>query len=186
MATTKHYSPAAASYAQALLELANESKQAEAVGSELSSLQQLLADNETFRRFLAEPTISSDDREAFLKKVFTGKASPLLLNFLGVLNAKGRLKLLNEIVDAYDALLDEQFGKVEVDVTVAARLSSDDLENVRKKVGTALNKDAVVHQYIDESIIGGLILRVQDRLIDASVKSQLAAMHEQLKASRKK
>src|SRR5439155_23633582 len=105
-------------------------------------------------------------------------------NFLGVLNEKGRLKLFVQIADAYDALLDEQFGKIEVDVTVAQKLSNDQLEEVRKRVSTALKKDAVVHQYVDESIIGGLILRVQDKLIDASVKTQIAALREQLLSAR--
>src|SRR4051812_27903838 len=127
MATsTKHYSPTAAAYAKALLELATEAKQAEPVGKELTDIQQVIADNDIFRRFLSEPTISDDERIAALKKIFGGKASPLVMNFLGVLNVKGRLKILNEIADAYDDLLDEQFGKVEVDVTVAQKLSNDE------------------------------------------------------------
>jgi F-type H+-transporting ATPase subunit delta len=69
-------------------------------------------------------------------------------------------------------------------VTVASKLSADQLEEVRKKVGAALKKEAVVHQYVDDSIIGGLIVRVQDKLIDASVKTQLAAMRQQLLAAR--
>jgi F-type H+-transporting ATPase subunit delta len=67
-----------------------------------------------------------------------------------------------------------------VDVTVAQRLSPDELENVRRRVSQALGKDAVVHQYVDESIIGGLVLRVQDQLIDASVRYQLDAMKQRL------
>jgi F-type H+-transporting ATPase subunit delta len=77
-------------------------------------------------------------------------------------------------------MLDEQLGKIEVDVTVAQKLSSEQLEEVRQRVSAALKKDAVVHQYVDESIIGGLVIRVQDKLIDASVKTQLAAMKQQL------
>jgi F-type H+-transporting ATPase subunit delta len=77
-------------------------------------------------------------------------------------------------------------GKIEVDVTVAQRLSDAQLEEVRRKVSTALKKDAVVHQYVDEKIIGGLVLRVGDRLIDGSVKAQLDAMRRQLLTAKTK
>src|SRR5581483_1529620 len=99
--------------------------------------------------------------------------------------ARGKLVQVEQIADAYDDLVDEQMGKIEVDVTVAQKLSPEQLEEVRAKVSAALKKDAVVHQYIDESIIGGLILRVQDKLIDASVKTQIARLREQLLAARK-
>jgi F-type H+-transporting ATPase subunit delta len=100
-----------------------------------------------------------------------------------VLNQKNRLGSLKELADAYDALLRQQQGKIEVDVTVAHKLTSEQLEEVRKQVSAALKKEAIVHQYVDDSIIGGLVLRVQDKLIDASVKSQLAAMKHQLLAA---
>jgi F-type H+-transporting ATPase subunit delta len=118
--------------------------------------------------------------------LFRGKVSPLMMNFLGLLNSKRRLGILHGITHAYEDLLDEQLGKIEVDVTVAQRLSPDQLEQVRQRVSQALGKTAVIHQYVDESIIGGLILRVEDRMINASVKYQLEAMRQQLLASRSK
>jgi len=69
---------------------------------------------------------------------------------------------------------------VEVDVTVAQRLSDEQLATVRERVSTAIGRNAVVHQYVDESIIGGLVLRVQDKLIDASVKHQLETIRRQM------
>ncbi len=71
-----------------------------------------------------------------------------------------------------------------MDVTVAARLSPEQLEVVRQSVSSALKKDAVIHQYVDESIIGGLVLKVQDKMIDASVRSQLEMLKRQLLANR--
>ena len=79
-----------------------------------------------------------------LDATFRGKVSQLLWNFLGVLNLKGRLALLSEIIAAYDDLMDEKHGKIEVDVTVARKLSPEDLEMVRQRVSSALKKDAVV------------------------------------------
>jgi F-type H+-transporting ATPase subunit delta len=103
-----------------------------------------------------------------------------------VLNEKNRLSMLTQIADAFDALLDEKLGKVEVDLFVAQKLSPDQLEEAKQKISQALNREAVVHAYVDESIIGGAILRVGDKLIDASVKNQLQSIKEKLLAAKPK
>ena len=108
------------------------------------------------------------------------------MNFVGVVAQHNRLADLPRIADAYEDLLGEMLGKIEVDVIVAQKLSADQLEQVRQKVSSALKKDAVVHQYVDDSIIGGLILRVQDQMIDASVKTQLETIKKRLRAARPK
>jgi F-type H+-transporting ATPase subunit delta len=180
---TTRTNPAARPYAQALLDLAMEQNQAEPIGQDLSALGEAVASDPAIAEFLRNPSVAEDERLALVRRALTG-AAPLLTNFLGVLSAHGRLGLLAEVAAAYDDLLDERLGKVEVDVTVARRLGPDELEHVRQNVSRALGKDAVVHQYVDESIIGGLVLRVQDRLIDASVRHQLEAMRGRLLAGR--
>jgi F-type H+-transporting ATPase subunit delta len=180
---TSHNSPLALAYAASLLELANEQKLTEQIAQELAALRQILAANPHFHLYLVDPAISELTHGEALKKIFGSQLSRLMMNFLGVLNQKNRLGILAQIADAYDDLLREQEGKIEVDVTVAHKLTSDQLEEVRQKVSTALKKDAIVHQYVDDSIIGGLVLRVQDKLIDASVKTQLAAIKHQLLAA---
>jgi F-type H+-transporting ATPase subunit delta len=187
MAKTKtHNSPIAIAYATSLLELASERKQAEAIAGELAALRQIVNENRTFHQYLSDPGISHAERGETIKRIFGGNVSPLMSNFLGVLNEKNRLSGLVDIADAYDDLLAEQLGKIEVDVTVASKLSPDQLEEVRKKVGEAMKKEAVVHEFIDDSIIGGLVVRVRDKLLDASVKTQLKAMREQLSAGQSK
>ena len=178
--------PIANAYARSLLELANEQQQAEAIGEEMRGVRQLLDESPTFADVLANPGVKGSDRLGLLERTFRGRASPLLWNFLGVLNARGRLGLLAQVADTYQDLLDEQLGNVEVDVTVARRLSPEQLDALRQRVSQGLGRNAVVHQYVDESIIGGMVLRVQDRLIDASVRAQLDALRQQLLAARPK
>jgi F-type H+-transporting ATPase subunit delta len=178
--------PTAIAYARSMLELANERGQADEIGREMAGIREITDQNPSFAAFLADPGIGATERTATLDRVFRNRVSPLVMNFLGVLNNKGRLRHLGSIAEAYANLLDEQQGKIEVDVTVAQRLTPDQLEQVRQRVGKALGKNAVVHQYVDENIIGGLVLRVEDRLIDASVKYQLEAMRERLLAARPK
>ncbi len=184
MAQVKHNSIEALAWAKSVLELANEKGEAQVIGTELDALAGIVRSNETFEEYLRDPGISEAERAQMLEKVFNHRVFPLVKNFLGVLNNRNRLKLLPAIADAFDDLLDAQLGKVEVDVTVAQKLSSAELEQVKKKVSAALKKDAVIHQYVDDSIIGGLVLRIGDQLIDASVKSQLQSMKEKLLAIR--
>jgi F-type H+-transporting ATPase subunit delta len=179
-------SPLADTYAQSLLELANDRKLAEDTGRELQGLGDILAAEPVFREYLADPAVSETERTGLLERVFRGRVSELVFNLLGVMNVHGRLKLLNQVLSAYAELLDEQVGNVEVDVTSAQRLSDEDLDQVRQRVSHALAKNAIVHQYVDENIIGGLIIQVGDQIIDASVQQQLKSMRRQLYAASQK
>jgi F-type H+-transporting ATPase subunit delta len=175
-----HQSPLAISYAQALLELANEQKIAEPIGQELDALKELIAADPLFAELLADPVIGVEEKGQFIHRVFDGRASTLMLHFLGLVNEKGRLNILTSITAAYHDLLDEQQGLIEVDVTVPSQISDQELNTVREKVSKALKREAVVYQYVDPSIIGGLILRVKDQLIDGSVKAQISAIRQTL------
>jgi len=178
-----HASPAALAYAQSVLDLANERQQAEPIGQELAGVRQLVDENSSFREILTNPSISHDERAGLLSKIFRHNVSDLVFNTLGVLNQKNRLGLISQISQGYDDLLDEQLGKVEVDLTVAQKLTPEQLDQARQKISAALKREAVVHQYVDESVLGGMVVRVGDKLIDASVRYQLQAMKEQLLAA---
>ena len=177
---TDRPSPTAVAYAQSLLELANEKGQAEALGAELVELKKILDANPMAREVFSNPAVGIEEREQVLERVFRKNVSPLLFNAMGVMNRHNRLGYIGQVAVAYDQLLDEQLGKVEVDLTVAQKLTPERLETARKKITAALGREAVLHQYVDENIVGGMVLRVGDKLIDASVKHQLQAMKQQL------
>jgi len=103
-------SGASVQYARALLDLANEKNQAEAIGQEMAELGKIIESNKSLASFLGDPGISSADRTEMLNKVFKGKVSPLVMNLMGVLNSKRRLGRLHAITDADQELLDEQLG----------------------------------------------------------------------------
>lgn len=178
-----HASPLALAYAQSVLDLANDQQQAESVSEELDRLATIVEENPSFREVLTNPSISPDERQGLLERLFRGNISPLLFNVLGVLNTKNRLGLIEQIAQGYDDLLQRQLGKVEVDLTVAQRLDVDQLEQARQRIAQAIGREPVIYQYVDENIIGGMIIRVGDKLIDASVRNQLASMRQQLLAS---
>jgi F-type H+-transporting ATPase subunit delta len=176
-------SPAAAAYARALLELAVEQKTAEPIGAELKSLADAVASDGSFEAFLRDPSIPSPDKFKVLDAAMA-QAHQTLRNFVAVMARHDRLALLSETAGAYADLLDKHLGRVDVEMTVARPLDDAQAEQIRQRVSQALGRTAVIHAGVDESIIGGLILRVQDQLIDASVRAQLQSMRNRLLASR--
>lgn len=182
MAKSKKTS-AAAPYAQAVLDLANQEHRAEPLGQELNDVKQIMRDEPTFALFLKDPSIGIGERLAVIQKVFAGRVSPLLMNLMGVMNSHGRLGLLGEVADRYREMLDAQLGNVPVALTVASPMGSEELEAVRARIGAALGKNAVLRQQVDGSIIGGLVVRVGDKVMDGSVRAQLSAMKRKLMAA---
>jgi F-type H+-transporting ATPase subunit delta len=186
MAKESHITPVARGYAEALLDLADETQKSKEIGQELEEVAVAVESDPKLVAFFSNPAISDVDRGAVLEKAFRGRVGDLLVNTLLVMNRKGRLGLLRQVADGYAELLQQRQGIIEVDVFVAERLTPDQLEQVRQKVGGALRREAVVHQYVDPKLIGGLLLRVEDRLLDASVRAQLRAVRRQLLAARRR
>ena len=171
-------------YAQSLLELAEaaggEEKIAE-TGEQLQSLLEIVQAEPAFAEFLRSPIVKRSSRGESLKRVLDGQVSDLLLRFILVLNDKGRLGRLADIAAAFDEMLNERFGRIEVDVfTVEGRLDDAQMSLLADKVRSRLGKEPVFHQYKDPSLIGGLVLRVGDQLIDGSVRGRLRGLRESL------
>ena len=184
MASTEQNNSTATVFARSLLELAHDQNQAVPVGQELRDLRQVVESDPLFVDFFSDPSVGRDKRAEIVDRVLGSQVSPLVKNFVRVANEHNVLRHLPKISEQYDELLDEMLGKVEVDVTVAQRLSADQLEAVRQKVGQAIKKDAVIHQYVDDSIIGGMVLRVGDQVIDGSVRAQLDSLRQKMLAAR--
>lgn len=171
-------------YAQSLLELAEaaggEEKIAE-TGEQLQALLEIVQAEPAFAEFLRSPIVKRSSRGESLKRVLDGQVSDLLLRFILVLNDKGRLGRLADIAAAFDEMLNERFGRIEVDVfTVEGRLDDAQMGLLADKVRSRLGKEPVFHQYSDPSLLGGLVLRVGDQLIDGSVRGRLRGLRESL------
>jgi F-type H+-transporting ATPase subunit delta len=167
-------------YARALFELALEQGALAQVADELHSLRDLLSAEKDLAAFFAHRTIAAERRATSLRNIFEGRVSDLTLRFMLVLNRNGRMAVLAHVADAFDKLVKEHRGEIDVEVHTARPLDAGQLDRVRDKVSAALGKTAVLHARIDENLIGGLKLRVGDKLIDASVRNQLQRIKQQL------
>jgi F-type H+-transporting ATPase subunit delta len=171
---------AATQYALALLDLATAKGLAQQIGEEIAALKQIVQGNRTFELFLKDPGVGTAEKRRVIDQAYAGRIHELLLNTLRVMNRNGRLGFVVAVADTYQRLLDAQLGNLKVEVTVASKLDPAMLEQVQQRVSQALKKNAIVTQKVDESIIGGLVLQVEDKLIDGSVKKQLELMRKKL------
>lgn len=173
----------ARTYAQSLFELAEQQGGAagtEEILGELEDILELARTEAKFGEFLSSLILPARKRKATLKTIFGGRVSGLTLNFLLVLNDKERLSHLPTIVSAYERMVQEAFGRVEVDVYTPAPIDQHQLADIRSRLQTVLKREPVMHAYVDESMIGGIRVQIGDQLIDASVATRLRKMREKL------
>lgn len=164
-------------YAIALFDLAQEAGVIEAVEQDLAAIAALADESDEFSRFLRSPVITADVKskavEAILDKA---KVSGTVANFLKVVARNGRLFALSAMISSYRELAAKARGEVTAEVTSAVPLSKDQVaslaEALKKKIGKTVNLD----QHVDESLIGGLIVKVGSEMIDSSLKTKLTAM----------
>ena len=164
------------SYAQALMELADARGVTDSVAADVAAIRRIIEADPTLGKYFSDPSISHTERAGKLASTFDGKVDGVLAGFLKLLNAKGRLGHFAGIAKAFEHLLSVRRGEADVELTVPQAMSDTELEDVRVQISMKIGKHARITQKIDESIIGGLVLKIGDKLIDGSVKSQLQSL----------
>ena len=170
-------------YAKSLFELAvaeGGNVQAESVLGELEDILEIARGDATFSEFLASRVIPTASRDASLVKILDGNASDLTLRFLRLLNRKGRLGHLYPITTAFESLVQDAFGRVEVDLFTAEALDESAKSTFRDTLASRLGKEIILHTYTEPAMLGGVKLRIGDRLVDDSLVSQLSRMRDRL------
>lgn len=183
MSTNHQISTVELTYAQVLLELADETGALEEIAEQMKQIGELIKAEPDLRRLLESKVLSTSERAEALKNIFRGRIHDLVYRFVQVVNEKDRLELTDRIVRAFANLVDKKRGLIEVNVYVASRLDADLLQNVATRIGEISNSTAVVHQDVDPALIGGLKVRVADQLIDGSVATQLRLMGKKMVAA---
>ena len=167
-------------YGQAIFELAEQSGQLDEVANEMQQIGELWASNEQFAWLLSSQMLSTSDRNSVIETLFGNRISKILCRFLLVANQRNRLDRLRGIIRAFARLMDEHRGLIVVDAFVAQRMDDAAAKTTADRLSVALNRRVVLHQYVDPQMLGGLKLRVGDRLIDGSVATQLRRIKNKL------
>lgn len=160
-------------YSASILELAERQGEADSLLEELGELVACLDRHAELDTFFSSPMIDPKKREQTIERLFRTRASDLLVDSVQILNAKGRLDLLRCVVETYRSDHEELRGLVKVYVRTAVPLTDALRHKLSEAAGRFTGRKAKLVETVDDSIIGGVIVRVGDRKIDASVVSRL-------------
>ncbi len=167
-------------YAKALFDAASREQAVDRVESDLGLVSYVVESNPDLRRALHIPLITAEKKKAILRGVFGGKVHQITLDYMCLLADKRREEALVRTEAVYVELANEARGVVEARVTTAVELREDEEIKLAAKLSGITGKQVHLIKNIDPSIIGGIVVRIQDKIIDGSVRGQLAAMREKL------
>jgi F-type H+-transporting ATPase subunit delta len=171
----------ARNYAQALLELAEKASDPTGWGSMISDVSAAVQREPTLRRFLESPKVSATEKNAVLAKAFQDGLPRMLVRFLQLLVTNRRQMLIPQIAREYMALLDDAQGRVHAEVTLAKAVGDEDQKAIAAQLSRAIGKTVVPHVTIDPTILGGIVVRYGDTLMDGSVRRRLNTLRYRLR-----
>ncbi len=169
-------------YAKALLLIGKEDGQAETYREELEGIANLLKENKELDQALSNPLYDAAGRRRVLKTVIENQElSRVMKSFLLLLFDKGRIGFLDSINDFYGNLADELKGVAQASLVSAAELSEETVDRIKSALSKRTGKTVRLDVEQDPSLIGGIVTRIGDLVLDGSVKTQLVNMRESLK-----
>lgn len=173
-------------YAKALILIGQEDGQAEQYNQELDSIAKLFDTQEGFEKALTNPLYNKNERKKVLETVLAATdLSNVMKSFLTLLFDKGRIGFLREIASYYKELADELKGIAKASIISATGLSSDAVDNIKEALSKRTGKTIVLNIEQDPSLIGGVVTKIGDLVLDGSVRTQLMNMRETLKKGEK-
>ena len=173
---------AARRYGEAAFQIARDGGTEERWTAGLSLMAAVFSDSE-IAALMQEARISTADKMALAEKALAG-VDPLVLNLARLLVHRGRTALASQIAEAFQELADAERGIAHALVTTAVPLSDDETRAVAEKLSEISDQQVVVETEVDERIIGGLVARIGDKLIDGSTRSRLLALKRRLREAR--
>lgn len=168
-------------YGEALFELAVEEGREDEFLIEITQLKELLKENPDFGKLMNHPKILKEDKLKVLEEVFKGRISPELLGFLYLIVSKDRYSDIDSILDYFIDEVKKLKGIGIAYVTTAIDLSEVKKKEVEAKLlATTSFKKMEMHYQVDEDLIGGMVIRIGDRVVDSSVKNKLFELQREL------
>jgi len=173
-------------YANALFELALEDKATDAVKSDLDRFDALIAESADLERLVRSPVYGADEQLKALSAILDKAGiKGLAANFLRVITTNRRLFAVRDMIRIYRALVARHKGEVTAQITVADKLSDNNLEALKSALKSVTGgKDIDLDVRIDPAIIGGLVVKLGSRMIDSSLRTKLNAIKFAMKEAR--
>lgn len=170
-------------YARALFELAKEQNKIAAVEEELKAVVSVLQNNTDFEKLIKHPGLGAESKTALLKTIFESQLSEISFNTLLLLVEKGREDLLDALVNYYVTIASEALGQAQAIVYTPVELSQAELSQVEATFSKLTGKQIRVVSVLDKSLLGGIKVRIGDRLYDGSLSGKLERLEKTLSQS---
>ncbi len=171
----------AKNYSKALVEMVRDNVISfEDLSKDLATVSEILETSQDLRLTLENPTVSEEVKSQIIEEVFKNEVHPQVVSFLKVLIDKNRFSEFSQIKADYEIKLDDVNKIQAVEITSAVELSEEYRERILQKLGEKLQKNIRPNWKVDENIIAGLIYRINDNVIDTSIKSKLDKLNKNL------
>lgn len=168
-------------YGDALLELATESNKTDELLAEVTALKQILEQNQEFSRLINNPRVDMEQKLKVVEDVFRGRASDDLTGFMLTVVSKGRFAEIDSILEYFIDEVERLNGVGKAYVTTPIALSGEEKKKVEDRLlATTGFKSIRVSYDIDESLIGGMQIRIGDRVVDSSISTKIAKLKQSL------
>jgi len=174
----------ARNYAEALLVLARKANDLDGWGASLNGVVSAMENDIRLRNFLAAPQISAAQKNVIIGKAFGGQLPKTMVRFLQKLVQNRRQMLIPQIAIEYGNLVDETSGRVHAQVTVSRELSEGEHTAMAAQLSRAFAKTVVPHVDVNPAILGGVVVRVGDRVLDGSVRKRLKTLRSRIVSAR--
>jgi ATP synthase F1 delta subunit len=175
--------PAGQVYGTALYEAAEATARAAAIEPDLVAIRDAVVASTELTQLLDNPAFPAQGKKDILLSLATG-SDPLVRNLLQVLVDNGRLTALSDVVDVFSARVRESERQLEVELTTAVPVGADEADRLRARIAEASGKDVTLRRRVDPAVVGGIVLRIGDQLIDASVRGRLDGLRLALRKAR--
>ena len=163
-------------YAETLLELARRAEDLAGWGKLIQDVANAMEDDATLRLFLESPKVSEAQKSAVISEALSDRVPRHFLRFLLAMIRKRRQMLIPEIATEYFNLVDQSEGRIHANVTVARESSESERNAIAESLSKVLGKQAVLHVNVNPAILGGVIVKVGDTVMDGSVRRKLATL----------
>lgn len=170
----------AKNYAEALLDLAQKEGDLAKWGRLIDQFAEAMSSDAKLAGFLASPRIAATEKNRVLTQALEGQVPPTFLKFLHALVKNRRQLMIPQIATQYHALVDVVENRVHAAVTVAKPASEADQKAIAERLSKVAGKTVVPHFYVNPAVLGGLVVRVGDTVLDGSVRRRLARLKSQM------
>lgn len=174
--------PAAKVYADSLFKISQEKKVATEVGDDIQALVELFNSLPEFEVFLSSPSVKSEDKIKLLHKHFQNKLQKISFSFFGLLLQRGRFMLFRGIVFCYKELLDAHLGNIRAICSTAVPMEDGTVKQLEKVLSNKFaKKNILLTQQVQPDLLGGFVLEIDGRIVDASLKRKLNEFQKRLR-----